>query len=69
MISLGPKNFAVPDFRGRTRIDAQALADEWGLVLAFSSISPNASGTIVYSQSPGIGATVTYGDTISLYLV
>ena len=68
VISLGPKNFAVPDFRGRTRVDAQALADEWGLVLAFSSI-PNTSGTIVYSQSPGIGATVTYGDTISLYLV
>jgi beta-lactam-binding protein with PASTA domain len=68
VISLGPKHFDMPDFRGRSKDDAQALADQYGLVVVFSTI-PNTSGTIVFSQSPGVGAPVTYGDTITLYLV
>jgi serine/threonine-protein kinase len=68
VVSLGPKHFTVPDFRGRSKEAAQALADQYGLVVAFSTV-PNTPGTIVFSQSPGVGATVTYGDTITLYLV
>jgi beta-lactam-binding protein with PASTA domain len=68
VVSLGPKHFAIPDFRGRSKNDARALADQYGLVVVFSTI-PNTSGTIVFSQSPGAGSTVTYGDTITLYLV
>ena len=68
VVSLGPKHFTVPDFRGRSKEDAQALADQYGLVVAFSTV-PNTSGTIVFSQNPGVGATVTYGDTVTLYLV
>ncbi len=67
-ISVGPKNFAVPDFSGLTRDGAQALADQYGLVPDFQVIG-STSGTLVYSQNPGVGVTVSYGDTITLYLV
>jgi serine/threonine-protein kinase len=67
-ISLGPKHFAAPDFSGLTRDGAQTLADQYGLVPVFQVIGTT-SGTLVYSQNPGIGVTVSYGDTITLYLV
>ena len=67
-ISLGPKRFAVPDFSGLTRDGATALATEWGLVPDFQVIGTT-PGTLVYSQNPGIGVTVMYGDTITLYMV
>ena len=67
-ISLGPKDFVCPDFRGLTRDGAQALADQYGLKLDFQVIGTS-SGTLVYSQNPGVGITVSYGQTITLYMV
>ncbi len=68
VISLGPKSFGVPNFIGLTRDAATALADQWGLVPDFQTIGTT-QGTLVYSQNPGVGVTVSYGDTITLYMV
>ena len=68
VVSLGSKNFAAPDFIGLSRDAATALANRWGLVPDFQVIGTT-TGTLVYSQNPGVGVTVTYGDTITLYLV
>jgi eukaryotic-like serine/threonine-protein kinase len=67
-ISLGPKHFGAPDFIGLSRDAATTLADQWGLVLDFQTIGTT-SGTLVYSQNPGVGVLVAYGDTITLYMV
>lgn len=67
-ISLGPKRFPAPNFQGLTRDGAQALADRYGLLVEFQVIGTS-SGTLVYSQNPGVGITVTYGQTITLFMV
>ncbi len=67
-VSKGPETFSAPDFGGLSRTAAQSLADEYGLVLSFATV-PGTSGGIVYSQSPGVGTVVRYGDTITLYMV
>ena len=64
----GPKSFGAPNFIGLSRDAATALADEWGLALDFQTIGTT-SGTLVYSQNPGVGVAVMYGDTITLYMV
>ena len=68
VISLGPKTFGAPDFIGLSRDAATALGNEWGLVVDFQTIGTT-SGTLVYSQNPGVGVLVRYGDTITLYMV
>ena len=68
VVSLGPKSFGAPNFIGLSRDAATALADQWGLVPNFQTIGTT-SGTLVYSQNPGVGVTVSYGDTITLYMV
>jgi serine/threonine-protein kinase len=67
-VSLGPKHFAAPSFLGLSRDAAKALADRYGLQPDFRTIA-GTSGTIVYSQTPGVGTTVSYGDTITLFVV
>ena len=67
-VSKGPETFPAPDFGGLSRSAAQSLADGYGLVLSFATV-PGTSGGIVYSQSPGVGTVVRYGDTITLYMV
>ena len=57
MVSLGPKSFGAPNFIGLSRDAATALADQWGLALDFQTIGTT-SGTLVYSQNPGVGVTV-----------
>ena len=68
VVSLGPRFFAAPDFRSLSRSAAEDLADEYGLHVTFSTI-PGTSGQIVFSQSPGVGTQVEYGDTIQLFMV
>jgi eukaryotic-like serine/threonine-protein kinase len=68
VVSLGPKSFGAPDFIGLSRDAATALADQWGLIPDFQTIGTT-SGTLVYSQNPGVGVLVRYGDTITLYMV
>jgi len=67
-ISLGPKHFPCPEFRGLSRGAAQTLADQYGLQVTFSDAAAY-PGTIVTNQSVTVGATMTYGDPITLYLV
>ncbi len=68
VVSLGPRNFGAPDFTGLSRDAATELADQWGLSVDFQTIGTT-SGTLVYSQNPGVGVLVSYGDTITLYMV
>ena len=68
VVSLGPRNFGAPDFIGLSRDAATELANQWGLVPDFQTIGTT-SGTLVYSQNPGVGVLVSYGDTITLYMV
>jgi serine/threonine-protein kinase len=68
VVSLGPRFFAAPDFRSLSRSAAEDLAAEYGLHVTFSTI-PGTSGQIVWSQSPGVGTQVEYGDTIQLFMV
>ncbi len=68
VVSLGPRFFAAPDFRSLSRSAAEDLAAEYGLHVTFSTI-PGTSGQIVFSQSPGVGTQVEYGDTIQLFMV
>ena len=67
-VSKGPETFPAADFGGLSRSAAQSLADQYGLILSFATV-PGTSGGIVYSQSPGVGTVVRYGDTITLYMV
>jgi serine/threonine-protein kinase len=68
VISLGPKHFPAPDFRGLSRGSAQDLAAAYGLVVTFVDAAAY-PGTVVTNQSVPVGATLTYGDPITLYLV
>ena len=66
-ISQGPEQFAVPSFSGLSKSGAESKAADYGLKVSFFII-PNTQGATVITQSPGAGSTVTYGDTITLYL-
>jgi serine/threonine-protein kinase len=66
-VSLGPEEFPAPSFAGLSRAEAQALADEWGLNVAFLAV-PGTDGSNVLSQLPSGGSTVRYGQTITLYM-
>jgi len=68
VVSLGPKHFPAPDFRGLSRAGAQSLADQYGLQATFIDAAAY-PGTVVTNQSVPVGATLTYGDPITLYLV
>jgi serine/threonine-protein kinase len=67
-VSKGPEQFPAPDFRGLSKSAAQALADRYGLTPNFQTV-PGTTGSVVFSQSPGVGVTVRYGDTITLFMV
>ncbi|MGZ8623165.1 MAG: Stk1 family PASTA domain-containing Ser/Thr kinase [Actinomycetota bacterium] len=67
-VSKGPEQFPAPNFGGLSKSGAQALADQYGLLLVFKTV-PGTTGSVVYSQSPGVGVTVRYGDTITLFMV
>jgi serine/threonine-protein kinase len=68
VVSSGPKRFPSPDFRGLSRESAQSLADQYGLQVTFVDAAAY-PGTVVTNQSVPVGATLTYGDPITLYLV
>ncbi len=68
VVSLGPKDFPAPDFRGLSRDGAQSLAEAYGLQVTFVDAAAY-PGTVVTNQSVPVGATLTYGDPITLYLV
>ena len=66
-VSLGPEDFPAPNFVGLSKAEAEATAAELGLDVAFIYL-PNTPQTLVYTQSPAPDSTVSYGDTITLYI-
>jgi eukaryotic-like serine/threonine-protein kinase len=67
VVSLGPEHFQLPSFTGLSKSAAEARAEDYGLKVSFFVV-PNTSGSLVISQSPAAGATVSYGDTITLFV-
>jgi serine/threonine-protein kinase len=66
-VSLGPERFQAPSFIGLTRSQAEERAAEYGLQASFTDL-PGGTGVVI-TQSPAPGVTVTYGDTIQLFLL
>ncbi len=66
VVSLGPRSFPCPDFRGMSLAAARVRAQELGLRIAALAV-PGGGGTTVVSQIPKPGDTVRYGSTITLY--
>jgi eukaryotic-like serine/threonine-protein kinase len=66
-ISRGPERFPLPSFIGMSKTDAEAKARSYGLEVSFF-IVPNTTGSLVISQSPPPGTTVSAGDGVTLYV-
>ena len=66
-VSLGPERFQAPSFIGLSRSQAEARAAEFGLQASFTDL-PGGTGVVI-TQSPAPGVTVSYGDTIQLFLL
>ena len=66
-VSLGPERFRAPSFIGLTRAQAEDRAAEYGLAASFTDL-PGGTGVVI-TQSPAPGVTVSYGDTIQLFLL
>jgi eukaryotic-like serine/threonine-protein kinase len=67
VVSLGPEHFQVPSFVGMTRGAAENQAGGYGLEISWF-VLPSTEGTTVITQSPAPGTTVSYGDTVTLYV-
>jgi beta-lactam-binding protein with PASTA domain/tRNA A-37 threonylcarbamoyl transferase component Bud32 len=68
VVSLGPERFPAPSLIGLSRSEADAVADDLGLNLSVI-VLPNTPGSTVATQNPAPGVTVSYGDTILVYLL
>jgi beta-lactam-binding protein with PASTA domain/tRNA A-37 threonylcarbamoyl transferase component Bud32 len=66
-VSLGPERFPAPTLTGLSPARARARAAEFGLKVDYFYV-PNTPQTIVISQTPAAGTTVSYGDTITLFV-
>lgn len=67
VVSLGPETFPAPSFTGLSKSAAEARAAEYGLEVSWFVV-PGSGGSIVIGQNPGAGGTVSFGDSIVLYL-
>jgi serine/threonine-protein kinase len=66
-VSQGPEEFPAPRFTGLSPGQAKALAERSGLVVSFFYV-PGTPQTVVISQQPAPGSTVSSGDTITLFV-
>ena len=66
-ISRGPERFPLPSFMGMSKGAAEAKARSYGLEVSFFVV-PNTTGSLVISQSPAPGITVSAGDGVTLYV-
>jgi serine/threonine-protein kinase len=66
-VSLGPRTFHLPSFRGMSETAAVAAIRDLGLVPAVVPIPGGTSGVVV-SQLPAAGSTVKYGQTVTIYV-
>ncbi len=66
-VSLGPRTFPMPDVVGMSKDAAIARLKDLGLRVAVSPL-PGSPGTTVAGQLPLPGQTVTYGQTVTIYV-
>jgi serine/threonine-protein kinase len=66
-VSLGPREFPMPNVVGKTTDDARRTLQALGLVVRVQRI-PGSNGTTVVSQIPDSGAKVHAGDTVTIYV-
>ncbi len=66
-VSLGPRTFPMPDVVGMPKDAAIAKLKDLGLSVAVSPL-PGSPGTTVAGQLPLPGVTVTYGQTVTIYV-
>jgi beta-lactam-binding protein with PASTA domain len=67
VVSLGPKTFPMPSVIGLPATDAQAQLEGLRLVVRVTRI-PSSTGDTVVGQTPGSGATVEQGETVTIYV-
>ncbi|HYZ02315.1 MAG TPA: PASTA domain-containing protein [Candidatus Binatia bacterium] len=66
-VSLGPREFPMPNVVGKGTEDAKRTLQAAGLIVRVQVI-PGSAGTTVVSQIPDSGATVHQGDTVTIYV-
>jgi eukaryotic-like serine/threonine-protein kinase len=66
-ISLGPREFPMPNVVGKRTEDAKRTLQAAGLIVRVQVI-PGSTGTTVVSQIPDSGAKVHQGDTVTIYV-
>jgi serine/threonine-protein kinase len=67
VVSLGPKNFPMPDVVGDSASAARNKLEDLGLKVNTSTVAGSSGGTVV-GQQPSAGATVKAGQTVTLIL-
>jgi len=66
-VSRGPDLVQVPDLRGRTRDEAEALLEDLGLEARAVDL-PDGSGAVL-TQSPAAGTRVRRGSAVTFYVL
>ena len=67
-VSLGPKQFKMPDVVGMTKEQAVALLESKGLKVSIQMLPPSPPPDTVVFQSPQAGTTVQQGETVTIYV-
>ena len=67
VVSLGPREFPMPDVRGQNRAQAEARLEGLGLDVRVVEV-PNSDARQVVSQRPDPGVTVRQGQTVTVYV-
>ena len=61
-----PRTLAVPQLRGKTLDQAQAIVGQLGLTVTVRGVNANVDKNVVTDQSPDAGAPLTPGGTVTL---
>jgi beta-lactam-binding protein with PASTA domain len=67
VVSLGPREFPMPDVRGQNRAEAEARLQAMGLDVRVVEV-PNSAARRVVSQRPDPRVTVRQGQTVTIYV-
>jgi beta-lactam-binding protein with PASTA domain len=67
VVSLGPREFPMPDVIGKAEAEATAQLQRLGLVVNTTQV-PNNPGNTVVGQQPDAGVTVRQGQTVTIFL-
>lgn len=66
VVSLGPREFDMPNVIGESTADARARLEGLGLVVDVVTLPGLDGGEVVYTDPPA-GTTVQEGDTVTIY--